>query len=588
ATSYGPFYEPTETTCDGLDNDCNGIRDDGFVDPVSGLYATDVACGSCAVDCTTLFALPHASGSCAVVASPMCVLTCDVGHLDLDGVLSNGCERMVDGSAIYVSQTTGVDAPGCGLGLGSGEVPCASIAFGQARAATTGRTRLRVANGRYVEAVQISNGVSLEGGHDPTTWVQSVSTSTTIVSGSVALGAHRATMWAVGITASTEVRGFVVVGPSTSGNSYAVYASNSPGLRIRDNLILAGVAGSGAPGSDGTSGLGGVDGIGRASDPAGHDAHLATGTGTCNPSNARQLLNGGTRFCGATVVSGGRGGGNTCPRSDFRASSATGALGSGPMAGAGGPPGEDGRIEGSLCHTPTTFPGHDGVAGGHGSAAGGGSGCMTPQGSVVAQHWRGGSGAAGTPGQAGSGGGGGGGGGGAYCASGCTNATIGAHGGGGGSGGCGGDPGLGGEGGAGSFGVFVAGGAGITISGNTIQVGAGGPGGRGGTSGSGGDGGRGGEGGNCPGSPGCFCSGAGGRGGDGGDGGEGGAGGGGCGGISVGILTSSAGATDYCASAMNVVVSGTASSGGPGGAARGTPSRGGDGLAGLAPACLVL
>ena len=73
-------FETTETRCDGSDNDCNGFVDEvTLVDPNN--------CGSCGNVCN----LPSVSvHDC--INSGCEIVTCDSGWTDLDGVVSNGCE----------------------------------------------------------------------------------------------------------------------------------------------------------------------------------------------------------------------------------------------------------------------------------------------------------------------------------------------------------------------------------------------------------------------------------------------------------------------------------------------------------------
>jgi hypothetical protein len=59
ATVCAGFVGPSPEVCDGLDNDCNGVVDDGFGYP---LYNVDAAnCGACGAAC----GLPHATAGCA-------------------------------------------------------------------------------------------------------------------------------------------------------------------------------------------------------------------------------------------------------------------------------------------------------------------------------------------------------------------------------------------------------------------------------------------------------------------------------------------------------------------------------------------
>jgi hypothetical protein len=68
-------------TCNNLDDDCNGVIDDGFdvnTDPAN--------CGRCGNAC----AVPHAFPACT--AGSCAIDHCQMGWHDIDGLLSNGCE----------------------------------------------------------------------------------------------------------------------------------------------------------------------------------------------------------------------------------------------------------------------------------------------------------------------------------------------------------------------------------------------------------------------------------------------------------------------------------------------------------------
>ncbi len=502
---------------------------------------------------------------------------CSAGEFNLNGDPTDGCEFVLDPDGIYVDANDpgaddGVD---CGLGpvgTDAGCRPCRSIAQGLARAVSTSRSKIYVADGIYSEAVTLVNGKSLLGGYHGLTWERHLSSTTTFLRGESTSGSHKRAVVGTSITNPTVVEGFVILGPQNTavgGNSYAVYLSNcNANLALRSNVIMGGTGGPGADGAAGTAGANGVAGT------AGGNA-IQSPTSSCSATLNRNGGAGGILLCGATSVNGGAGGGNRCtpvPNSKF--SGIDGTAGTGAGGGAAGTAGFDGTQQSNSCFLPNsgTSPmnataGSSGTAGANGAGAAGASGA----GSVVAGHWVGASGGVGAAGAFGRGGGGGGAGGGSDGIS-PEQDVLGGAGGGGGSGACGGGSSTGGAAGGGSFGIFLTGGVAPTITSNVIFRGSGGSGGRGGAGGKGGAGGTGALGGLDS----FLCSGLGARGGDGGAGGFGGGGGGGAGGMSVGICTSGVGSPSY---SSNSVSGGSGGAGGPGGPSFGNP--GGTGTNGV-------
>jgi hypothetical protein len=608
-TSTGP------ETCNYLDDDCNGILDDGFRNPATGLYSLSAQnCGACGNDCTTQFTVAHSSGQCSVIgSSAQCTMACTAGYFDLDATTLDGCEFFLDATAIYVAgaDTAAVDDGTCGLGpvgTGAGNHPCKTITYGLTRAGTTGRTQVLVANATYNEAVSLVNGKNLLGGYT-STFSRDLANTSTVIEGFSQVAPHQMTVTATNITNPTVFEGFVIRASdvaSAHGNSYGIYISgSSANLTIRANEIFGGRGGPGGFGTAGTKGTAGKTGTAYSS---AFDSIQAGGSGTCNASNNRAGGAGGVQTCPSSDdVGGGIGGGNNCtalaPTLDTRNSTSTnlGAAGQ-PGAGAGGGGGGatgvrgyDGYLQGSSCVLPCSnragngacngvlLPmfGADGAPGADGGSGGGVAGCSATTGTVIAGHWVGNTGLPGNAGFNGGGGGGGGPGGGSQCqtAAGATCPSyLGGKGGGGGTGGCGGTGGGGGIAGGGAFGIFVSGGTAPTITGNTITMGAGGSGGNGGIAGAGGVGGLGIQGGQVGAN---FCTGKGGRGGDGGIGGAGSGGGGACGGNSYGIYTSGIGTPTYCGS--NTTTGGVGGAGGAGGTSGGNP--GGVGTAGIVLGC---
>jgi len=587
--------------CDYLDNDCDGSTDEDFIQ--NGKYYRNTACGNCYTDCTAIYNLPHAFGTCDASGTPTCRMNCSDTFYDLNAVPDDGCEFGLDATAIYVSSSdpTALDDGNCGLGPSgtlAGAHPCKTIAQGLARATATGRAKVLVADGLYEETVTLVAGKSLLGGYRADTWERHLGSTLSTIRGTGG-GTHLKTLVADGITTATTVEGFLIYGPNNTqigGNSYAIWVRNSSSaLVIRSNTIYGGSGGPGANGAHGANGSAGANG--SPGSPAKQVA--ANCREECTSAMETPGGSGGSKTCEGSDVSGGAGGRAVCP--DFQensnmcnqcstqenqtiAAASNGQPGAG-GGGAGGSGGYDSMIDGGCfgdcsCYVPNGerngANGADGPDGSNGSA---GSGCATASGSVSGAEWVGGSGTSGSAGTHGRGGGGGGAGGGVetYFSSVCAaygTSDIGGSGGGGGSGGCRGLGGAGGGAGGGAFDLFLVwtGGASSApvIEGNVFTRGFGGIGGQGGNGGTGGPGGLGANGGaSGAGSTATFCAPAGGKGGQGGDGGHGGGGGGGCGGASYEIFASGQGALNLSAyKSQNTYRGG--GSGGPGGAGGGS------------------
>jgi hypothetical protein len=604
-------------TCDLLDNDCDGLTDDGFV--TNGRYIGDNACGNCFTDCTAIFAKPNASGQCdSAGAAPSCRMVCNAGFFDLNGVPDDGCEFRLEATAIYVSEseTGALDDDKCGVGpaaTGGGRYACRSITRGVSRAVASGRSKVLVAGGAYYENVTLVSGIGVYGGYNPINWTRNSDVNLTAIFGVQAAG-HRKTVVAEGITvAQTVFDGFTVYGQVASGvgeNSYAIWVKGSNSkLVLSNNIIWPGVGGPGANGqrgTDGGNGSAGVNGL-RARETSPGAACFES----CSGSNAGGA--GGTNP-GCAGTAGGAGGTAPCPdwneTSDLCSSSLAGmwqtshpkgATGTGASGGTGGIGGCDQLIDPDItscsCSVPSVSAAcplgayaSEGGNGGNGSLGSAGLRNASVAGQVVSGDWSGFAGGAGVAGGHGSGGGGGGAGGGveSYAEIGisCGNSLysdFGGSGGGGGAGGCGGTGGTGGGAGGGAFGIFVyfsnAPLANVpVISGNEIHLGFGGPGGRGGDGGTAGNGGGGGLGG--PGAPEgtAWCAIPGSKGGEGGDGGPGGGGAGGTGGVAYGLYASGGSAAVW--GIDNVYV--TDGAGGAGGAGGGTGAGGNAGQSGFA------
>lgn len=593
--------EPAEV-CDEVDNDCDGELDEGFRDR-RGAYILDIHnCGECGVDCTTS-SVPEGDLECGGDPfAPSCVLHCpdtDDGigpgdRIDADRDIATGCECTVtaladvpgpvlavgealdvncDGADGIVVESFYVATDGDDDGPGSPTRPLRTLSIAVERAVESvgtedPRLHIFVASGRYVETVELADGVQIHGGYrrdflalDPNGFlVTLLAPADAETPGGAALVADGA-----GATPTVvewmAIRGRDAILPSAA--TFGIVLDDpGPRLALRDVDVRSGVAGAGMDGDDGEAGVPFTSAAEVGSPPRGAEE---TGDHSCvrGEDNVVAGGRGGRSVCDdGTTVAGGVGGSPTCPM--FANVQPPGAQGqaAGPVTGGGGGRGgqdSQGPIMGSSCmlpvccgladfSVPTTFEGpQSGVSGAEGGSGTGGRGCLDALGFFRGDLWLPDVATGGTFGSAGSGGGGGGAGGGAemqWFDGVCEFPDgLGGGGGGGGAGGCGGSEGADGSSGAPSVAILVRySGSPSAVPTFLRVVLAPRDGGRGGDGGGGGEGARGGAGGfggelaredrSTPTLAGPF---PGGRGGPGGAGGSGGGGGGGCGGGSVGV-----------------------------------------------------
>jgi len=466
---------------------------------------------------------------------------------------------------------------------------------------SSGKKYILVAEGVYDENVVLFDNAALYGGYAPDFFGRDILLHPTIIQGTDASApAELGAVTASGLGKSGRravLSGFQILGRNIPDNpasdvdgaaSIAVYVNDSgDGLRLEDNVIVAGRGGRGGRGSTGDAGYGrqistlldgkdGVDGERR--------------NGSCNNVSRAGGAGGVNAQCDGTAH---RGGNISCPHYTMSSHQGTQAEYVAPSNN-DGPGGFDWTFDqysGFECShvTESGWPsaiqsnnGQDGLDGNGGAVGSGGLGCENVFGSIAQNKWvpptvGAKAGSAGTAGKAG-GGGGAGGGTDRYVLGGCFSHELGPTGGGGGAGACGGNGGFPGKAGGASIAVLLLNvtGAQPLIQNNRIRRGPGGDGGAGGFGGPGGQGGRGGFGGQ----PTSWSGSAAGKGGEGGSGGPGGGGGGGCGGPSIGFLSYNVAPSplnntfDYDDTVT------TSGAGGLGGGAAGSGSSGTDGISG--------
>ena len=157
--------------CDGLDNNCDGQVDEGFL--IGDYYLTTDHCGACYHPCVAH--VPHMQASCVLEGTtPACELSCEPGFVDLDGSPLNGCEcerrggvwpprafgvdNDCDGAIDDMSGYVFVSKSGDDTNPGTLDAPVLTVSHGIS-IAVAARQSVVVSQGVYDEAVQVQAGL---------------------------------------------------------------------------------------------------------------------------------------------------------------------------------------------------------------------------------------------------------------------------------------------------------------------------------------------------------------------------------------------------------------------------------------------
>jgi hypothetical protein len=135
----------TAELCDGADNDCDSIVDDGFFNTRdSGTYDVDDHCGSCATDCRARWSptIQHAIGGCTLDGGVGCsIVRCTIEPIPGAG---RACRTDAECPQGACDPLTAVCVRPCSMGCGAGTVcvqgACAATCASDAVCLATGNT----------------------------------------------------------------------------------------------------------------------------------------------------------------------------------------------------------------------------------------------------------------------------------------------------------------------------------------------------------------------------------------------------------------------------------------------------------------
>ncbi|MEO1270033.1 MAG: MopE-related protein, partial [Myxococcota bacterium] len=301
---------PAGETCDFNDDDCDGDVDEGFVNG-DGVYDQVTDCGSCGLNCNNQWP----GGPALFNVAPVCRV---LGN-------SAACDFNCTGGYVDVD---GIPDNGCEFlpdpdaiyvatpanggndagSCGAYNSPCATIGRGLTRANAASRGKVNVSDGLYRENVALLNGIDLLGGFNAQSWNRDPTVNVTIIRGTTT---SPTSPDRIAVTASGITQSTELSGFTINAENAAA-GGNSIGVYLLnsdgDLAVRDNIIFAGQ-GGNGSLGTPGPNGLNGVTGSTGGTSQLR--------SNCSATLSGGTggsRTCSnGTTTAGGRGGNSECP-----------------------------------------------------------------------------------------------------------------------------------------------------------------------------------------------------------------------------------------------------------------------------------
>ncbi len=314
-------------TCNGADDDCDGSTDEDFL--IQGKYVGASHCGGCGQACAA--SGPHTTAQCEfAAAAPVCVLGCAKPWVDMDGSLGNGCEcqflsatdepdgvdQNCDGIDGEIGNAIFAAKTGADGNPGTLQMPVATIGKALELAVIHGKRDVYLGGGVYSGSVDLVAAVSVYGGYGP-----GFANRDPVLyqSAIAAVAPSQGPAWAV---RCLNISGS---GAPTRLDGMTLLAANAKQAGQSSYGVLSIGCDArlqvtycqilGADGATGVQGAAGANGSAGLEGKAGKPAY-DIGKDQCSPADANAGGAPGVRLCGDTDVSGGTGGSAVCPQMD--------------------------------------------------------------------------------------------------------------------------------------------------------------------------------------------------------------------------------------------------------------------------------